>query len=76
MACDEQLANQIKRLSPVAWQHISLHGNFIFSTSEEVVDIKGIVKNMLTNFKDGNNVSNPYSIRATGASQDKPVLSG
>ena len=76
MVGDEQLAGQIKRLSPVAWQHISLHGNFIFSTNEELVDIKGIVKNLLTNFKDGTNASNPYSIRAKGDNQDKPVLSG
>ena len=76
MAGDEQLASRIKRLSPVAWQHISLHGNFIFSTNEEVVDIKGIVKNLLTNFKDDTNALNPYSIRAIGANQDKPVLSG
>lgn len=76
IAGDEQLASRIKRLSPVAWQHISLHGNFIFSTNEEVVDIKGIIQKLLTNFKDGANASNPYSIRAKGANQDKPVLSG
>ncbi|WP_440652076.1 Tn3 family transposase, partial [Cysteiniphilum sp. 19S12-1] len=27
---DEKLCKQIKRLSPVAWQHISLLGNFVF----------------------------------------------
>jgi hypothetical protein len=47
-----------------------------FSTNEEVVDSKGIVKKLLTNFKDGGNASNPYKIRAKGVNQDKPVLSG
>lgn len=56
---------------PISW-----HGNFIFSTNEEVVNIKGIVNKLLTNFKDGSNASNPYSIRAKEAGQDKPVLSG
>jgi len=32
-----------------------MHGNFIFSTNEEVVDIKGIINKLLTNFKDGAN---------------------
>lgn len=76
MAGDGQLASQIKRLSPVAWQHISLHGNFIFSTNEEVVDIKGIVKKLLTNFKGGDSALTPYSTMAKGTNKDKPVLSG
>lgn len=52
---------------------MSLHGNVAFSTNEEVIDIKGNVEKLLTNFKDGANASNPYSI---GANQDKTVLSG
>lgn len=75
MAGDVQLAGRIKRFSPVAWQYISLHGNFIFSTNKEVVDIKGMIKKLLTNFKDGTNASTLYSISGKGASQDKSVLS-
>lgn len=76
MAGDEQLANQIKRLSPVACQHISLLGNFIFSTNSEIVDIKGFVDNMLKNFQDDSNGQKPCTTRAENSNQDEPVLSG
>ena len=44
---NKELGDQIKKLSPVAWQHISLLGNFVFSEVAESIDIKGIVKNVL-----------------------------
>lgn len=43
---NKELSDQIKKLLPVAWQHISLLGNFVFSESSESIDIKGIVKKM------------------------------
>ena len=51
-AGDEKLCEKIKRLSPVAWQHIGLLGNFVFCSSSETLDIKGIVKNALENNKE------------------------
>ena len=44
---NKELSDQVKKLSPVAWQHISLLGNFVFSENAESIDIKGIVKNVL-----------------------------
>ncbi|WP_276328721.1 Tn3 family transposase [Francisella halioticida] len=44
---NKELGDQIKKLSPVAWQHIILLGNFVFSEVTENIDIKGIVKNAL-----------------------------
>ncbi|WP_119344631.1 Tn3 family transposase [Facilibium subflavum] len=47
---DEKLCKQIKRLSPVAWQHISLLGNFVFCENAQNLDIKGIVESVLAKF--------------------------
>ncbi|WP_440651940.1 Tn3 family transposase [Cysteiniphilum sp. 19S12-1] len=47
---DEKLCKQIKRLSPVAWQHISLLGNFVFCGNAQSLDIKGIVESVLAKF--------------------------
>ena len=44
---NKSLCEQIKRLSPVAWQHINFLGNFVFSTSSQPIDIKGIVEKVL-----------------------------
>ena len=44
---NKELGDQIKKLSPVAWQHISLLGKFVFSKVTESIDIKGVVKNAL-----------------------------
>ena len=48
---NEKLCKQIKQLSPVAWQHISLLGNFVFSKNTESIDIKGIVEDLLSQFE-------------------------
>ena len=44
---DQSLCEKIKRLSPVAWQHISFLGNFVFSAISEPIDIKGIIEKAL-----------------------------
>ena len=49
---DNQLCEKIKRLSPVAWQHISFLGNFVFSPNPQLIDIKGIVEKALKNINE------------------------
>ena len=44
---DRKLIAKIKRLSPVAWQHISLLGNFVFSENLQAFDIKEVIKEAL-----------------------------
>lgn len=44
---NKDLCEYIKRLSPVAWQHISLLKNFVFSENAENIDINEIFKSML-----------------------------
>ena len=43
-ANDEVLCSQIKRFSPVAWQHINLLGNFEFRHTDNVIDIQDVTK--------------------------------
>lgn len=44
---NKELCDQVKRLSPVAWQHINLLGNFTFRSEENIVDIKEFINFML-----------------------------
>jgi len=44
---DEALCNEIKRLSPVAWQHFNMLGTFTFCKSEKLIDIQDVAKLLL-----------------------------
>ncbi len=44
---DTQDADIIKKVSPVAWQHINLCGRYEFSKSMEVIDIDAIIHKLL-----------------------------
>lgn len=48
---DRKLIAKIKRLSPVAWQHISLLGNFVFAENMQAFDIKEVIKEVLAKNK-------------------------
>jgi len=39
-------ADQLKRISPVAWQHINLSGRYEFSKATEEINIDAIVKQL------------------------------
>ena len=41
------LYNEIKRLSPVAWQHFNMLGTFTFCTSEKIINIHETAKSLL-----------------------------
>jgi TnpA family transposase len=41
-------ADQLKRISPVAWQHINLSGRYEFSKATEEINIDAIVKQLAT----------------------------
>ena len=43
---DFLLYNEIKRLSPVAWQHFNMLGTFIFCTSEKIINIHETAKSL------------------------------
>jgi len=38
---------RLKNVSPVAWQHINLHGRYEFTKSEEIIDINKIIQELL-----------------------------
>ncbi|HGU7253709.1 TPA: Tn3 family transposase [Legionella pneumophila] len=44
---DEVLCNEIKRLSPVAWQHFNMLGTFTFCKSENIINIHEVAKLLL-----------------------------
>lgn len=44
---DEALCNEIKRLSPVAWQHFNMLGTFTFCKSEKLINIHEVAKLLL-----------------------------
>ena len=46
---DLLLYNEIKRLSPVAWQHFNMLGTFTFCTSEKIINIHETAKALLDN---------------------------
>ena len=37
----------LKKISPVAWQHINFHGHFIFSSDTSIVDIDAMISNLI-----------------------------
>jgi hypothetical protein len=43
---DRQGATLLKQVSPVAWQHINLHGRYEFRKSPEAIDIDTIVQEL------------------------------
>lgn len=44
---DSKMAKFVKRLSPVAWQHINLIGNFTFRSDENIINIQQVIESML-----------------------------
>ena len=44
---DEALCHEIKRLSPVAWQHFNMLGTFTFCKSEKTINIHEVAKLLL-----------------------------
>ena len=53
--CNKQnqqaLCELIKRLSPVAWQHINLIGKYDFCKNQNLINIQEVIENALLNFK-------------------------
>ena len=47
------MVEKIKRLSPVAWQHINLVGKFEFCTWQKVIDLQELTKLLLADSKIG-----------------------
>lgn len=43
---DKKMCDDIKRLSPVAWQHINLVGNFEFCTNKNIIDLTKMTDNL------------------------------
>lgn len=51
MQGDKENCELIKRLSPVAWQHINLMGNYEFCHNHKVVDLQEVTEMLLANPK-------------------------
>ena len=49
---DSQGADMIKQISPVAWQHINLHGRYEFSKPPEHININNIIQQLDQNQDD------------------------
>ena len=49
---DSQGADMIKQISPVAWQHINLHGRYEFSKPPEYININNIIQQLDQNQDD------------------------
>jgi len=45
-AGDTQGTSLLKKVSPVAWQHINLYGRYEFSGSLETIDINAITQKL------------------------------
>lgn len=43
---DHQGAALLKQVSPVAWQHMNLHGRYEFRKSPETIDINALVQEL------------------------------
>ena len=43
---NKKALDQLKKISPVAWQHIHFHGRFIFS-GDKIIDIDSIINNVV-----------------------------
>jgi TnpA family transposase len=48
---DPDMAKQILRFSPVAWQHINFIGKYEFYNRGDVIDIKEVIKNIISAFE-------------------------
>lgn len=46
---DKKMCDTIKKLSPVAWQHINMVGNFEFCTAENIIDITKMTESLAEN---------------------------
>jgi hypothetical protein len=47
---NEKLYKIITRLSPVAWRHINLYGNYEFSKELTLLDLQKIIDQMIAGF--------------------------
>lgn len=47
----QTLCDLVKRLSPVAWQHINLIGKYEFYENQFMLNIPELIEAMLSNFK-------------------------
>jgi hypothetical protein len=47
---DMQGAEAVKKISPIAWQHINLHGRYEFEKPPEPLDVDAIIRE-LTGFQ-------------------------
>jgi TnpA family transposase len=41
-----QAADRLKKVSPIAWQHINLHGRYEFSKRPEAIDLQAIIQQL------------------------------
>ena len=46
-----EMVERIKRLSPVAWQHINLVGKFEFYSDEKVIDLQLVIEALIRNLE-------------------------
>jgi len=43
----EQGSDMLKRISPVAWQHINLYGRYEFNKKQESIDMTEIIQELI-----------------------------
>jgi hypothetical protein len=48
---DTEMAKQIIRFSPVAWQHINFIGKYEFYNRGDVINIQELIKNIISAFE-------------------------
>lgn len=51
MSADPDIAKEIVRLSPVAWQHINFIGKYEFYNKDKSINIQELAKNLIENLK-------------------------
>jgi hypothetical protein len=44
---DIELADRIKRISPVSWKHVNFYGKYIFRDTGEVVDLDQMISRLV-----------------------------
>jgi hypothetical protein len=44
---DNQAAERLKQVSPVAWKHINLQGRYEFRTNREPININDIIQQLI-----------------------------
>ena len=47
---NKKFLNMLRKISPIAWQHIHFMGQYIFKNNEEFVDLAEILKNIKLEF--------------------------